>query len=138
MKLANEELKGFIEVLAIRMENGQWEPEWEPLRGTPFGLLFSEVSKEALDHSLKGWSWPLSEALGLQPSGALLKLPKESRRCYNEQHCDLYNANWCFLLAERLPWCFEPAGVFEHSVRKAAARAIEHWREGVYLIVVSE
>jgi len=139
MKLANAEFGGHIEVLAIQETDGQWEHAWEPLRGTEFGALFSVVSKETLDHSLNGWSKPLTEALGLSPAGALVKLPKDARECYRRAKCPLYNGYWCHLPSEKLPWCFEPAGEMEsQAVRDTAAKAVEQWREGVYLLVVTD
>ena len=137
MKLANAELGGHIEVLAIQETDGEWEREWEPLRGTEFGDLFSLVSKEVVDHALKGWSKPLTDALGLSPKHALIKLPRKFRWCYRQPKCPLYNEHWCHMPSPKMPWCFEPAEVDSQPIRDAAARAIEQWREGVYLLVVT-
>ena len=135
LKLPTLEL-GELSILAIREIGGQWEPEWEPLRGTLFGDLFSVVPKEALDHALNGWSWPLTKILGLSPEGALIKIPKGSRQCYRRRECSLYIKRDCHVTAKKMPWCFEPAEVAEDSLRRAASKAIEEWRQGVYLIVI--
>ena len=137
LKLPSLEL-GELEIRAIRETGGRWEPEWEPLRGTLFGDLFSVVSKEAFDHALHGWSWPLVQALGLSPEGCLIKVPRVSRECYRRRKCSLYIERNCHLKARKMPWCFEPDGVEEADVRKAASKAIEEWRQGVYLLVIRE
>lgn len=137
LKLPTLEL-GELEILAIRESDGQWDPEWEPLRGTIFGDLFSMVPKSALDHALVGWSWPLVQVLGLSPEGVLVKVPRASRQCYRRRKCSLYIARDCHMQSKKMPWCFEPDEVEDEAVRKAAAKAIEEWRQGVYLIVIRE
>lgn len=136
MKLPTIE-RGEIDVLAIDERNGEWEPEWEPLRGTAFGNQFSVVSRETLDHALRGFSRPLSQALGIPPVGALKKIPLASKLCYLRLKCPFHDAHRCFPEAKRMPWCFEPDDVAE-GVRRAATRAIELWREGVYVLVVKD
>lgn len=117
--------------------NGSWESEWEPLRGTVFGDQFSTISKEVLDHVLKRWSRPLADALGIPPVGALKKIPPKSRVCFRREVCHLYNPKQCFPEAKNMPWCFEPGGVPDETVRYAATRAFEYWRDRVYLVVVT-
>jgi hypothetical protein len=124
-----------LDILAIKEKGGQWEPEWEPLRGTPFGDLFSGIPKGVLDHALHGWSWPLAQALGLSPEGCLIKVPRKSRECYRRRKCSLYIERDCHLKAKKMSWCFEPDGVEEEIVRKAASKAIEEWRQGVYIVI---
>lgn len=124
-------------MLIISVErDGLWEPEWEPLRGTVFGDQFSVISKETLEHALKRWSRPLVDALGIPPVGALKKIPVEGRECFRRGTCRLYNAKQCFPEAKNMAWCFEPDGVADETVRYAATRAFEYWRDGVYLVVV--
>jgi hypothetical protein len=137
LKLPTREL-GELKLIAIRESGGLWEPEWEPVRGTLFGDLFSTVSKEDLDHALNGWSWPLVQSLGLSPEGALIKVPLGSRQCYRRSKCSLYIERDCHLESKRMPWCFEPDGVAEENIRKVASKVIEEWRQGVYLIVILE
>jgi hypothetical protein len=136
MKLPTREM-GEVHLLAIWETDGRWEAEWEPLRGTPFGSLFSTITVEALNHALHGWSRPLSQALGIKPEGALHKLPKTGQQCYRRAICPLYDA-WCVPLAKEMPWCFEPDGVEDENVRRAASRAVEEWRAGVYLTIIVE
>lgn len=123
-------------MLLISVEEGRWEAEWEPLRGTVFGDQFSVITKEVLEHALKRWSRPLADTLGIPPIGALKKIPLEGRECFRRGKCPLYNPKQCFPEAKNMAWCFEPDGVADETVRYAATRAFEYWRDGVYLVVV--
>lgn len=127
----------YIHVLAIWERDGGWESEWEPLRDMLVGDQFSSCSQEALDHALHGLCRPLVDALGIPPAGALRKLLKESRECHRRRKCPLYLPRCCLLDSSKMPWCFEPDGLAD-GVRETATRAIELWREGVYLVVVKE
>jgi hypothetical protein len=129
--------KGELQLLAVWQKDGHWEPEWEPLRGTPFGDLLSVVPEETLNHALTGWSRPLVQALGISPEGALRKIPKEAQQCLRRSKCPLYDAK-CVPLAREMPWCFEPDGVKDDGVRYAASRVIEEWRAKVYVVIVTE
>lgn len=129
---------GELRLLLIEEHAGVWEEEWEPLRGTVFGNQFTQVTKEVLDHAMHRYSRPLVNSLGPIPEGALRKIPPVSRECYQRKKCPLYSASTCFPEAEKMPWCFEPAGVEAERVRSAASRAIEQWRERVYLVIVKE
>lgn len=137
IKLPTREM-GELEMLLIRERAGQWEPDWEPLRGTVFGDQFSVVSKEVMDQGLERWSKPIVDALGIPPSGALKKIPPVSRECFLRRTCPLYDPKRCFPEARNMPWCFEPDGVADPLVRHTATRAFEFWRERVYLVVVKE
>ena len=133
MRLPTAE-RGDIEVLAL---NG-WEPDWAPLEGTAFGNQFTPITREVLDHALHGFSRPLSQALGIPPAGALLKVPKPSRACYARSKCPFVEPRHCHPGADKMPWCFEPDDIEDPAVRFAASRAIELWREGVYVLVVTD
>jgi hypothetical protein len=135
IKIPTREM-GELRILLISEENGQWEPEWEPLRGTIFGDQFSRISKETLEHALNRWSRPLVDTLGIPPVGALKKIPFEGRACFRRRTCPLFNPKQCFPEAKVMSSCFEPDGVPDEIVRYAATRAFEYWREGVYLVVV--
>lgn len=135
MKLPTREM-GEVHLLAIWETDGRWESPWEPLRGTPVGNQFSIISQDALDHALKGWSKPLSDALGIPPSGALRKLPDAARECEKRRTCPFFEPRQCHPGGTNMPWCFEPAGYKDELVRQAVARAIEEWRAGVYLVIV--
>lgn len=136
MKLPTLE-RGEIIVLAITERDGQWEPEWEPLRETVYGRQFTAVSRETLEHALRGFSRPLSDALGIPPVGALRKIPGPSRACYARRKCPFYEPHACHPQAAKMPWCFEPDDINDKKVRQSAAQAIEQWREGVYLLAVN-
>lgn len=116
--------------------DGVWEPEWEVLRETIYGSLFSVVAKDTLECALRGWTRPLVGELGIPPQGALRKIPLESRQCFKRGKCPMYLPQLCFPESKNMPWCFEPDGVASEVVRTQATRAIETWREGVYLVVV--
>lgn len=122
--------------LVFETADGEWDPEWELLRGTVFGEQFTVISREVLDHALKGWMQPLVKELGIPPYGALRKIPVVSRQCARRTVCSLHIPSLCSLESKNMPWCFEPDGVVPEAVRKQAARAIEIWRDQVYLIVV--
>ena len=138
MNLDSHEM-GRITLLAIKADaEGQWEPDWEPLRGSVFGDQFSLITKTILDHALHGLSRPLTEALGIPPAGALRKIPKPSRECFLRHKCTFYERDQCFVGAPKRPWCFEPDEIQSEDVRKAATKAIEEWEQGVYLVVVTD
>ena len=135
MMLPTQE-RGELQVVSIREEkNGEWEPDWEPLRGTPLGELLTVVDKEVMDHALHGWSKPLVGALGIPPKGALRKLPLASRECSLRGTCASYLPTTCVPTSKKLPWCYEPDGLDEKK-KHVASKAIRFWFEGVYLIVV--
>ncbi len=136
IKFITKEL-GDVHLLAIWERGGQWEPEWEPLRGTRMGDQFTQIRQAVLDQALIKHLRPLVEALGIPPAGALRKLPLEQRACYQRNTCALFGKE-CHPFSPKMPWCFEPEGVADEKVRKATALAIECWREGVYLVVVLE
>lgn len=125
-----------LELLREVGVDGEWEPEWEPLRGTVFGDQFSFVEHDTVEGALRGLTLPLVRKLGIQPVGALKKISKQSRECQRKSQCPLYSPKECFPEAKNMPWCFEPEGVELPEVRSKATRAIETWREGVYIVVV--
>lgn len=127
-----------LQVLLISSKGDEWDPEWDLLRGTVFGDQFSVVSKEVVDLALQRLSKPLTQALGIQPQGALRKIPLKSRACFRRKSCPLFNPKQCFPEAPNMPWCFEPDGVELETVRLLATQAIELWRRGIYIVVVKE
>jgi hypothetical protein len=130
---------GDLVLLLIRSTKGQWETEWEPLRGTVFGDLFTVVSKEVIDHALHRLSGPLVKALGLPPAGALRKIPLEFRKCQRRDKCPMFDPKRCFPEAKKMPYgCFESDGVEDPIARLQATQAIDLWRNGVYIVVVEE
>jgi hypothetical protein len=129
VKLPTKEL-GEVQILAI------WETD--PLRETPVGGLFSSTKQEVFTLALSGWTRPLALALGLPPVGALRKLPRVSMECDMRRGCPVFDKKRCFPTAKDMPWCFEPEGFSDNPTRVAAAKAIGHWREGVYLVVITE
>lgn len=132
LKLDTKELFR-LDLLVIRESDGVWELEWEPLRTTAMAQLFSRVPREALEHALRGWSWPLVSALGLPPEGALHKLPETAKSCQDYLTCKLRSAKDCHPLAKKMPWCFHPAGL-----PPPAEEAVRLWREKVYVLVTVE
>jgi hypothetical protein len=133
IKLSTREYGELRLELVSTNDDGTWEPEWEPLRGTLFGSLFSTLSKEELNHALRGWTQPMARALGIPPEGALKKVP---RQCARRSVCPLHIPNLCFPESKNMPWCFEPDGVGPEIIRNQATRAIELWRDRVYLVVI--
>jgi len=138
MKVTTRE-KGDLDVFAIWTLNGKWEPDWEPLRGHPITSLFTTVDKSAMEHALKGWSFPLIKALGIPPDGALRKLPLAARECGQRTTCASHDPKTCRTQLKKLPICYEPGGEFDNdSARNKASEAVQLWHEGVYVIVVDE
>ncbi len=129
---------GDLNLLLIQETAGVWEEEWRPLQGTPLGDLFTVVSNSIMNDALKGWTKPFVAALRIPPEGALRKVPPESRVCLRRHKCPFYEARKCFPEAKQMPWCFEPEGMEPEEARRQATRAIESWREKVYLVVVQE
>ena len=121
--------------LEILFLNG-WEEPWLALRDTRFGRLLTVIDKATEDHAYRKWTKPLAGSLGPSPEGCLHKIPMENRRCFLRFECPLHMKDQCHVFGERMPWCFEPAGVEDEDVRKALARAVSEWREGVNLVVV--
>jgi hypothetical protein len=133
LKIKTAEI-GIIEALVIRQEGGVWEPEWEPLRTTPAGVLIPVMPREYLEHALRGWSRPLVQALGIAPFGALRKLNlHESRVCHRRKQCASHRSEDCVIDSKDLAWCFEPEGL-----PPIARELVRLWRESVYVLVTIE
>ena len=122
-----------VSMLVIRETAGVWEPEWEPLRETCIASLFTRVTRGALEHALRGWSWPLISALGLPPEGALRKLPSSAKTCRDAGTCGVYQAEHCHPLAKKMPVCFHPK-----DLPYPAQEVIRLWRENSYVVVTIE
>ncbi len=137
LKLIPREL-GELQLYLIYAKGGDWEQAWKPLQGHPVGGLFTKTTKIVLDHALAGWSRPLVDALGIPPQGALRKLPEAQRQCVHRAKCSLYIARDCVPAAAKMPWCFQPSGMADEKIQQLVADAIRLWREGVYIVVVSE
>lgn len=135
VKVTTREM-GVLRLHLIEEEGDTWEEAWAPLKGTVFGDQFSRISKEDLNHGLRGWTRPLVNSLSIMPEGALKKIPRVSRECFKRKSCPFYDAKQCHPEGANMPWCYEPDGVEEERIRQAATRAIEHWRERTYLVVV--
>jgi hypothetical protein len=123
---------GFIELYLIYDEGGTWEEQWRPLQGL---MDLPIVSKETMDHALQGWTRPFVDQLGPPPNGMLHKLSVSAKRCSFEITCPFYDKRRCFVLSEKVPWCFEPTGI---SPGNLAAEVIKLWKQGVYVIVIRE
>lgn len=134
MKVPTQE-RGDLEVLTISEHDGVWEGDWANLQKTPIAPLLSPVSKEVLEHALVGYSRPLVDALGISPEGALRKIP--SQYCSKQSNCTFYDQRKCLVSSSKLPWCYEPEGVPEEAA-SIASEAVFHWKNRVYLLVVSK
>jgi len=135
LKVLTREM-GPLELYLIYAPGGVWEEEWRPLHGTEVGDLFTVVEKEVMDHALWGYSKPLTQALGLPPSGALRKMPHQ--QCVHRGQCPFYEAPQCVPTGKNLPHCFQPEGLPSDQSRQLAYEAVRWWREGVYIAVVKE
>lgn len=127
---------GEVKLHLIEEENGTWEEDWEPLRGTAYGDLCSRMPKDDLNKGLFGYTRPVMDRLGITPMGALRKIPDMSKTCFKRKTCPFYDDKTCFTEAEKMPWCYEPDGVLDERIRLSATRAIEQWRSRTYLVVI--
>ena len=123
---------GSIELYLIYDYDGVWEEEWRPLQGA---MDLPLVSKEIMDHALRGWTRPLVDNLGPPPKGKLRKLSAVSQKCAHEKGCPFYEPRRCGVFLSKMPWCFEPAEIFPGNL---SAEIIKMWRKEVYVIVVRE
>lgn len=136
MKVRTRE-KGLVEIFAIsESADGSWEAGWEGLRRTVLGDLVSRVPRSAFNHLLNGYSGPFVCALGIAPSGALLKLP--STQCGKQRGCSLYDKRSCLVGSRKLPWCYEPAGIVNlaEGAARLASDLVFLWKQEVYVIAV--
>jgi hypothetical protein len=134
VKILLPEYAGDREFLLIYSNGTAWEPEWEPLRGTEIGALIPVVPKEVLEWALKGYTKPLSKAMGVPPEGCLIKVPKASRVCRRRNVCPLHT-DQCHVGGKNMPWCMEPDGILDDIEVSVVAKVIEQWRAGVYVVV---
>jgi hypothetical protein len=127
---------GMLQLQLIYDYSGTWEEHWRPLQGHPVATLFTRVPHDTVEHAVLGLSRPLVKGLGLFPLGCLHKLP--SFQCHHEKACTLFIKKDCLSTAKKTPWCFEPSGFDDPTVRALVAEAVMLWREGVYVVVVEE
>lgn len=123
---------GTLQLYLIYCYGDAWEEEWLPMQGV---LDLPSVSKDVMDHALRGWTRPLVDSLGPPPKGKLLLLPRSARTCANKGTCPSFDAKQCGLLLKKMPWCFESEGL---EPRLLVAEVIKLWREEVYVVVVRE
>lgn len=136
LKLHTREL-GPLELFFIYQTGSLWEAEWAPFQRTSFASLLPVISDEVVNHALRGWTQPFIQALGLAPSGALRKVPKEHQQCDHRARCPFYAPSDCQPTGKRLPNCFQPEHLTD-QVGVLAYEVIRLWRESVYVVVVQE
>lgn len=128
---------GDLELFLVYQYGEEWEPSWKVAKGAPFTKHFTTVSDEMMQQALVGWTKPLVDRLTIEPEGALRRLPKEDESCWKQDPCPFYRPQDCKPTAKKMPWCFDPAGSDDADVRVLAAEAIQLWRQGVYILVVT-
>lgn len=136
LKLKTNEL-GDLDLFLIYQYGDTWEEAWKPAQGLPITTLLTVVTKELMDHALKGWTSPLVKALGISPEGAIRKLPVVNRTCERKDPCPFYRPKECLPTFPKMPWCFEPGGIEDPNARSLAAEVVRLWRLGVYIVVVT-
>lgn len=137
LKVASAEM-GFLELYLIYQYGEEYESDWRALQGHPLTSLFTVVSKETMDHALKGFTRPLVQQLGLPPLGCLHKFPPASRECVHRAECPFYDRTDCLPTAKKLPNCYQPDGVEGEEARRLGHEVVTFWREGVFIVVVRE
>lgn len=135
--LPTRELKD-LDLLLIYSKAGKWESSWVELQATDFSDLVTTVTKEVMDHAMRGWTQPLVKGLGLAPSGAIRKLPQVYSLCAARAKCPMYDAKQCIPTHKKMPWCFQPDALKTDEQRRLGAEVVQLWREGVYVVVVDE
>lgn len=133
VKLATREM-GDLHLLLIRSYGGEWESEWEPLRGTSYAEYFTYTHREIIEHALLGWTSPLVKSLGPEPRLILHRLSPDARQCAAWEKCVFYRKTDCLPNAKQMPNCYQPRGV----PGDLGYEMIRLWRESVYLVVVEE
>jgi hypothetical protein len=123
---------GVVQLYLIYSYSGAWEQEWAPMKGV---LDLPVVSRETMDHALRGWTRPLVDGLGPAPAGRLLLMPRAARDCALRATCRGFDAKRCGALLRKMPWCFEPDGV---ESRLLVTEVINLWRDEVYVVVVED
>lgn len=134
LKLATKEMGNLELLLIYPSPTGEWEGDWESLRGSSFAKLLTFVCEEDVNHALYGWTLPLVKSLGLAPKLALHTLP---RVCGQKSGCLYHRPADCSPISKKRPWCFEPAGL-EGTAQRVGQEAVRLWGEGVYLVVVTQ
>jgi len=137
LRIATVEM-GFLELFLIYSKGGEWEDEWRPLQGQrAVTSLLSYVSKETMDHALRGWTSPLVKSLGLPPEGGLRKIAQD---CTHKDSipCPMYDSKRCTPLSKKMWNCFQPLGVEGDIALQLGAEVVSLWREGVRVLVVEE
>lgn len=135
VKVVTQE-KGVLEILLVWGKAEGWEPDFEPLRTLPgWADLLTILDPEVVEHALRGWSRPLTSALGISPAGAIRKIPVASRACQTRFRCAIHDPNKCRPLSPEMPVCFEPDGLESRAAAASAAIVVLAWHEGVYVVV---
>lgn len=103
----------------------------EPVRGTLWGALISEVTGEELSLALHGDSIDLRRKLGTPPKAKVRRLPLAERTC-TEKQCKLRTVH-CAPGSGKLPECYQPNVGEMGRILYNLAMA---WDRGQYVIVV--
>ena len=130
LKLASKEL-GNQELFLVYRHGEVYETGYEALSGLQ-GLLV-EVPRDLVEHALRGWTQPLTKALGLNPEGLLRKWPEAHRECHARKGCPFFVPQDCYPSGKKTPLCFEPTGL-----GVVGSELVRLSREGVWVIVVQE
>ncbi len=129
---------GSIELLLLHQDDlGVVEAPFDKLLGTE--IYQSVVTKApflAVEHALRGYSFPLTNLLTPDPKVCLSVLvPKGQRSCELRGRCNLYDPQACLASHPMRPYCFVPGGLQEDQVLPASM-LIDALREHHYIIEV--
>ena len=133
VKIKTREM-GDLDLMLVRSKGGEWEPEWAPLKGSPYETYLTVATRETIEHALNGWTSPLVKALGYAPKMILHRLSPDARQCALWSGCVFYRKRDCIPEAKNLPNCYQPRDV----PPELGYEVIRLWRESVYLVVVEE
>ena len=107
-----------------------------PIRGTSWEPLIYEVTGEAFSHALHGWLKPLVNELGPPPLRIGHRIPREESVCAMLDECVIANREMCHASGPP-PDCYYPP-VEDPALNKAMEEVVVAWREGSYVIVVTD
>jgi len=138
---------GSIKVYGIQtMEDGTWEPEWEPLRlelearsaKDPGGLeemvdLIPELGHHDYLSLRQNYARPLIDAGALAPQNCLRRLPKAYHPCQHRATCPTWDSRKCVADHKNQPPCYDVGVECAQDALVCLNRIVELWRSDIWV-----
>lgn len=134
-------------LIIFERDDGKWSGEWEKLRSSEafsaVSNLISYVGRLDYEEALAGNLMPFLRALQLPPEACLIKVGEPVLHCSLRESCSMYDEEKCWGDNEDVPGCFLPSipKSEEELLGEAQAllgRVIDMWRDGQYVVVITE